>query len=256
MTDNHGPWGGPHEPPPRKRLRIAVRPGLLIWLGLLGAVGIGFALLMVLFPGQLHGSSDWSNAAQLFGLTALVSVGLLATRRIDLGRTARMAAGWAAIVLLLLIGYSYRAEIESVGERLRSILLPAYPTQTGPKAVMVEKSEDGGFYVMGDVDGTKVRFAIDTGATDIVLSPDDARRIGMDPTALKYSAPRETANGVGYSAFIKVTSLTVGPIRLTDVPVTVNQQPMSTSLLGMSFLRRLDTFTIRGDQLFLKAKDG
>ena len=255
MTENNGPWGGPHDPPPRKPPRFQVRPGLLIWLGLLALAVAGFALLMAFFPGQLHGSADWGDAAQLFGLLALVSVGLLATRRIDLGRTVRMAAGWAAIVLVLLIGYSYRADIEGLATRLRATLIPAYATQTGPKTVMVEKSEDGGFYVMGEVDGTKVRFAIDTGATDIVLSPDDARSIGIDPSALKYSAPRETANGVGFSAQVVVSNLIVGPVRLTNVPVTVNQQPMSASLLGMSFLRRLDTFEIKGDQLFLKAKD-
>ena len=116
---------------------------------------------------------------------------------------------------------------------------------------MVERSEGGGFYVVGQADGVQVRFAVDTGASDIVLSPDDAHRIGVDPSTLKFSAPSETANGVGYGAPIVVKSLTVGPIRLTNVPVTVNQAPMSASLLGASFLRRLSSFEIRGDQLFL-----
>jgi aspartyl protease family protein len=220
---------------------------------LLVAVAVGFWAMMELFPGELHGS-DWTSALRLFGLLALVSSGIVAAQRVDLGRTARMAAVWALIVLALLLGYSYRGELGSVAMRLRSAIIPAYAAETAPRTVMIEKSEEGGFYVRGDVNGTPVRFAIDTGASDIVLSPDDARRVGIDPTTLKYSAPHETANGVGYSAGVVVSELKVGPISLKNVLVSVNQQPMSSSLLGMSFLRQIDSLEIHGDQLFLKAK--
>jgi aspartyl protease family protein len=248
-----GPWGGPHVTPPPGRPRPRLRLGLVLWLGLLGAAGLGFWGLTQAFPGQLHGA-DWPDALGLVGFLALVSSGVMATRRVDLGRTARQAGLWLAIVLVLLAGYSYRDELAGVAERLRGALIPAYGVATGPKSLALQKSDGGGFYVMGQVNGAPVRFAIDTGASDIVLSPADAARIGVDPATLKYAAPSETANGVGYSAAFVVKTLVVGPVRLTDVPVAINQAPMSTSLLGMSFLRRLDSFEVRGDQLILRAK--
>jgi aspartyl protease family protein len=252
VSDHHGPWGGPQAPPPPRRgPSIKLRVGFLVWLGLIGAAALTFWVLAAFFPGQLHGA-DWGDALRLFGLLALVSSGLVAVRRVDLGRTARQIGLWAAIVLVLLLGYSYRDDLFGIALRLRGALIPAYAAQTGPKSLMIQRSEGGGFYVIGQVDQAQVRFAIDTGASDIVLSPDDARRIGVDPSMLKFSSASETANGVGYGAPIVVKSLTVGPIRLTDVPVTVNQAPMSASLLGASFLRRLSSFEIRGDQLFLK----
>jgi len=249
-----GPWGGPHDPPPPappRRLRIS--RGAVLWLLLLVIAAVAFWVMTSISPGELKGL-DWPEALQLFGLLALVSTGLLATRRIDLGRTVRQASIWVAIVLVLLIGYSYRVELSGVAERVRGALLPAYATQTGPRSIALQRSDGGGFFVVGQANGQPVRFAIDTGASDIVLSPDDARRIGVDPESLSYSAPSETANGVGYSAPFVLHSLAVGPIRLTDVRVSVNRTPMTVSLLGMSFLKQLDSFEMKGDQLFLKGK--
>ena len=56
---------------------------------------------------------------------------------------------------------------------------------------------------------------------------------------------------VMYGASYVARSLTVGPIRLADFPVSINQAPMSASLLGMTFFRRLETFQIKGNQLLL-----
>ena len=108
--------------------------------------------------------------------------------------------------------------------------------------------------MVGQVNGAPVRFMIDTGSTDIVLSPDDAGRVGLHPADAAFSRPTETANGVGYGAAVTIDSLAAGPIRLTDVPVSINKAPMSTSLLGMPFLKRLDSFEVRGDQLFLRGR--
>jgi aspartyl protease family protein len=73
--------------------------------------------------------------------------------------------------------------------------------------------------------------------------------------ALDFGLSAETANGVGYGAPIRAT-LEVGPIDLADFPMTVNQAPMRRSLLGMSFLNRLQSFEVRGDTLILRWRDG
>jgi aspartyl protease family protein len=105
---------------------------------------------------------------------------------------------------------------------------------------------------MGQVNGAPVRFAIDTGANGVLLAPADAARAGIDPDGLKFSAPGETANGVGYMAPVTLDKLAVGQISLANVPAAIDKAPMSSSLLGMAFLKRLESFEVKGDQLTLR----
>jgi len=224
---------------------------LLIWLGL---ILLGVALyvgLQVAFPGQLSGM-DQADALQMLGWLALVSSGLIFARRMRLPEVARNIAIWAAIVGVAVLGYSYRGEAAAVFQRVRGELIPAMAVPTSAHAMTVTAADDGGFYVMGEVNGKPMRFAIDTGANGVLLSPADAARAGIDVDALKFASPSETANGVGYTAPVTVDALDVGQIRLSGVPASVNRAPMSTSLLGMAFLKRLDSFEVKGDQLTLR----
>jgi aspartyl protease family protein len=224
MADPHGPWRHAPPPPPKTRSRL----GLLLWLGLMAAAAAVFFLLMRLFPEQRSGM-EWADAFRLFGLLALVSSGLVATRSLDLGLAARNIALWAAIFTLAFLAYAFRGDLLSVGLRARSALIPAYAVANSPTSIVVSRGEGGGFYVMGSVNGAPVRFIVDTGASD-------------------------TANGIGYGAPVTVNSLAVGPIHLSKVPVFINQAPMRESLLGMAFLDRLESFEFRGDQLFLRGR--
>ena len=248
---HHGPWG-PERPPDPPARRLRVRPGAWAWLALLAGAGVLVLVLTILVPGQTPGAQDNFEVMRLVGLAALVSSGLLTVRRIDLGKAARGAAAWAAILILLVLGYADRADIADIGERLRAALFPAFAVARSPHEMVVGRSEGGAFYVMAEVNGAPVRFLIDTGASEIVLSPADAARAHVSTDGAPQ--PSETANGVGYGAVATVDSLAVGPIRMKDVPVAVNRAPMSVSLLGMSFLRQLDTFEVRGDEMILKGK--
>ena len=69
---------------------------------------------------------------------------------------------------------------------------------------------DGHFYIQALVNGGRVTFMVDTGATDVVLAPDDARRIGIDPASLVFDQFAETANGRVSGAAIRLDSLVVG----------------------------------------------
>jgi aspartyl protease family protein len=64
----------------------------------------------------------------------------------------------------------------------------------------------------------------------------------------------ETANGVGLGAAYTAGDFSVGSIRLTNVPMSVNKAPMSSSLLGMAFFNRLQSFRFEGAKLYLKQK--
>ena len=98
----------------------------------------------------------------------------------------------------------------------------------------------------------RVRFAVDTGASDIVLSPADARRAGIDVDALTFDKETTTANGLGHGASVVLASLTLGPIHLTNVRATVNQAGLDRSLLGMAFLRRMKSVSFADHTLTLR----
>ncbi len=250
MAEFEGPWGGPKppNPPPKPPRRI----GPMLWVAVMFAALAAFVALMRLFPGQISGAG-WTDAAYLFGLLALVSSGLVAARRFDLTQTVRHALVWLALFAVAILGYSYRGEIADTALRLRSELIPAYAVTTSPRTATISRS-DNGFYVNGSVDGMPLRFLIDTGSSDIVLSPSDAQRLGLDLSAIKFSAANETANGVGHSAPFTARTLTVDPFVMKDVPMQINQQPMTASLLGMPFLQRLTGYEVRGGRLILTGR--
>jgi len=249
LPETHGPWSLPPAPkPPRAHRRPPI--GLIIWLGLLAATAIVFFTLTTLFPGRQTGI-DQTNALYVLALLALVASGLVYARRLRLGETARHLAIWFAIGATLLVGYSFRVELAGVFDRVRGEIIPGYPVPISDRSLVLTASVDGHFYVIGQVNGAPVRFIVDTGSSGVVLSPADAQRAGLDLASLRYSSPGETANGVGYDAQTSVQALSVGPLRLANVPVEVNKTPMSASLLGMSFLRQAD-ITTHGDQMTLK----
>jgi aspartyl protease family protein len=249
MSDAKGPWDLPPAPkPPRSDEPWR----LLIWLSviLVGAVGV-WALARA-FPGQVTGT-DWYYPLNGLGFLLLVASGVLLSRRLRVGQIVRALAVWSAIAAVFFVGYTYRDDLLDAGVRLRSQLIPSYGAPVGEGAVALSQTRGGAYEVVGEVNGEKVRFMIDTGASDIVLSPADAKRVGIDVEALDFSRRYETANGAGYGARAVVDTLQVGPILMRRVPVSINQAEMSQSLLGMAFLRRLDSFEVKHGELILRA---
>jgi aspartyl protease family protein len=163
----------------------------------------------------------------------------------------RHVALWAAIVAVLALGFAYRDVIADAPQRLRLAFSDGQPVAGGDRELIIPQDEAGAFVVVGKVNGQRVRFLVDTGATDTVLSPDDARRLGLDLGALSFDREAETANGLVAGAAFNADSLEVGPIRLEDFPMSVNRAPMSSSLLGLSFLDRLAAFEVRDHKLIL-----
>src|SRR5258705_2076026 len=231
MPDRQGPWRRNSRPK-----QIGSRGRFVLWLVLLFAIGAGLWKLAELFPGQISSGLNQAYLVQLVIILALVSGSLIFARHGRFREVARNLAIWMGVAVVLAIGFAFHAELTDIRLRLRSELLPCNPVATNPDVVVLTQSADGHFYVIGNADGNPVRFLIDTGASETVLSPSDAKRIGIDIEALSFSHPYETANGIGQGAAFTLRSLSIGPIELSDVPVSINQADMNTSLLGMSFL--------------------
>jgi len=119
--------------------------------------------------------------------------------------------------------------------------------------IRVPMSRDGHYWLNIDVNGTAVRFVVDTGASHIALSYQDAVNAGLDPSSLTYDRIFQTANGQTRKAFVKLDSMTLNPIEMSDVLASVSQEgQMNVSLLGMNFLNRLSGFRVENRQLILK----
>lgn len=102
------------------------------------------------------------------------------------------------------------------------------------------------------MNGVSVIFLLDTGASDIVLDPGDAVRLGFNLDRLAFTRRYQTANGVVKGAPIRLDSVQIGPIKLRNVSASVNGAPLGRSLLGMSFLDRLSGYGVENGTLILR----
>jgi aspartyl protease family protein len=118
--------------------------------------------------------------------------------------------------------------------------------------LVIRAGPHGHFVVDAEVDGTPLTFLIDTGASDIVLSQADARRLGLEPRTLDYSRSYQTANGVVRAAPVQLRELRLGQLQLYELDASVNERPLPVSLLGMSFLSRLQGYEVTDGRLILR----
>lgn len=224
----------------------------LWYLAGLALIGIVILLLAQRFPGRLDSDPEMRRLVTLAAWLALIGSGAVVYMRARPKAAFGQLGIWAGAILLLVMGYSFRDDAAALWSRLGGALNPALG-QAGPEgSIVFRKSDDGHFHIEAEVEGTRVRFVVDTGASSIVLGPADAARLGFDLAKLDYSVPVMTANGEGRAAPVELRSMTVGSIRLEQVRALVNEAPMDGSLLGMSFLSRLGGFAVEGDKLVLK----
>ncbi len=117
--------------------------------------------------------------------------------------------------------------------------------------LVLERGRDGHYYVTAEVEGVPVDFLVDTGASMIALTYEDAERIGLRPGQLDYSLRAQTANGVALFAPVTLQDVAIEQIEIDDVRAAVAQSDMGMSLLGMSFLGRLDGYQVEDGNLIL-----
>ncbi len=124
--------------------------------------------------------------------------------------------------------------------------------ETAGSPASVAKASDGHFWAEGEVNGARIRFLVDTGATAVALTADDARRLGFDPRQLDYGLRVTTANGQARAAQVKLASVSVAGARVADVDALVIEKGLPASLLGMTYLGRLSRFEATPTALILR----
>ena len=215
---------------------------------ILGGLGLLIWFLMQQFPGALDGTQSQMNLAQSVLLVALIGSSL-ASRQLPLNETLKYAVIWIAILVVIVFGYSYRDAIRN--SRIVTELLPSHARQLADGSLELQAGENGHFFVQAKVNGTPVRFLLDTGASEIVLSPADADRAGYKNESLTFDRAYQTANGVGGGARITIQSLKIAEMELHDLPASVNATAMTESLLGMTFLQQFRSYRVEGTKLTL-----
>ena len=158
--------------------------------------------------------------------------------------------GWALRWMVLCCGIAVLA----VGILNRSVPSPADPpappvSPTGPVSNTIVYTATVGGHVIVDavVNGAPVRMLVDTGASLVTLTPRDARAAGIDPDRLVYSARASTANGTARMATVMLREIRIDQLSLDDIPAAVVEN-LNISLLGMSFLARLQSYEMHDGQ--------
>jgi aspartyl protease family protein len=125
----------------------------------------------------------------------------------------------------------------------------ARPSNTPASNTIVYTANERGHVVLdAAVNGAPVRMLVDTGASLVALTPADARAAGINPTSLAFSGHVQTANGTARMAPVTLREIRIGQLSIYDVPASVLEH-LNVSLLGMSFLSRLQGYEMRDGKL-------
>jgi aspartyl protease family protein len=223
----------------------------LLWFLLLALSGV--LILVARNDTVVAGLSGTELAALTVKIVLIVLLGSFALTlfRERFVTALQSALIWVMIALLLAIGYTYRFELQDVSERVLTELVPGHVATRGHTVEIVRTG--GSFSIGAQVNGARIAMALDTGATSVVLTQEAAKAAGLPLEVLAYTVSVDTANGRARAAPVTLDRLAVGGIIERSVPALIAPPgQLRTSLLGMSFLNRLESWQVRGDQLMMR----
>jgi aspartyl protease family protein len=142
--------------------------------------------------------------------------------------------------------------LDKLGEPTPVAAAALAPDQPPASDAAVAREADGNYWAEADVNGKRVRFLVDTGATAVALTLDDARRLGLDLDHLNFDQAVRTAAGEVHAARVELAYVAVAGARVDKVQALVLDQGLSTSLLGMTYLGRLSRFEATPASLILR----
>lgn len=191
-------------------------------------------------------SDDLLSGVLLVGVLVLAARAML-SRRASFSTMLGSLFSWAAIGLVLFLGFNHREQIDQFFARIGG-----YEEQRAEGGtVRIRKARDGHFWANVKLNGFERRMLIDSGATVIALSTETARAAGIDPNKGK-PVMIETANGTVQASSGNLQKLQIGPLTAEDLEVTISDNLGEVELLGMNFLSRLKSWRVQGDELILE----
>jgi aspartyl protease family protein len=157
-----------------------------------------------------------------------------------MGFALRSAVAWVMIFVGLTAGYGLWTDMQ---DRM------AASVDTTDGTIALPRARDGHYYAPLSINDNDVEFMVDTGATQMVLSLQDAEQLGIDPASLAFLGEAQTANGIVRTARVVLPVVEFGPFRDTEVVAYVSEGEMDGSLLGMSYLGKFRIEIAQGEMI-------
>jgi len=221
----------------------------------IAAIAVAILLLVTFGDTRVAGDVPFGRVVQslMYGTIAVSMASYLVLQyRGRLSTAVLSAIAWVAIFGLAVVGYTYRNDLEVVANRVMDEVVPGRSVQFGPGQAIAVRGRNGHFFLDGITNGRTLRYMFDTGASSVVLTAADAGKIGLTADKLQYTARVSTANGTAIAAPVRIDALTFGDITLRDVRALVAAPgALRENLLGMSYLGRLTSYTVRNNRLVL-----
>ena len=188
--------------------------------------------------------ADFDNARLIYLIVLLVMIAgwFFMQTRDGLNKSLQHAAVWA----MIFVGGAAAVGLwQDISRNPNQTLI------SDAGQIIVPRSRDGHYYLNVQINGADVRFVVDTGATDMVLTKSDAERAGLDPDQLTYLGRANTANGEVRTAFVRLDAVQLGDVTDRNLVAVVNEGQMAQSLLGMGYLQRWGRLEIANNELIL-----
>jgi len=189
-------------------------------------------------------SKDPASLVYLVLLISAIIGWFIAQNRVSLGKLAQQALAWGLI-------FAGAMAVVALWDDIEGAITPQQSVFASEGRIELPRARDGHYYVTAEINGAPVRFTVDTGASEIVLSQSDAQAAGIDTGNLAYIGRAFTANGEVRTAPVRLDSFAIGAIEDTSLRAFVNEGEMDGSLLGMSYLQRYSKIEITDGALTL-----
>jgi len=176
-------------------------------------------------------------------LGLLISSFFIRGQNINRNKKIKQISAWLLGIFLLATLYNNRYIFHN--------FIPFRATETSENGLQIQRSNDGHFYIMAQINQKNILFLIDTGATSTTLTLEDAKRIGINLKKLTFNQPISTANGITYAASIFIKNFKINNIKFNSIYALVGKDLGEKSLLGMNFLNSLKRYEINNDKMIL-----
>ncbi|NWK96554.1 TIGR02281 family clan AA aspartic protease [Sphingobium lactosutens] len=204
--------------------------------------------------------TDQTASTIWYVLAIMLVASSLIGRRLAWGAILRMALLWVAIFAGLLgifkfaqnEGYLTGRWAEQGGVAAPDEAPSSLPAaRTEGQALRIPVAPDGHYWVEGTINGTPARFLIDSGATFTALSETTARAAGLNYDIGSPGVIMSTANGKVEARRSSISTLAIGPIRASDLPVVVSPAFGEVNVIGMNMLSRLKSWGVQNAEMVL-----
>lgn len=229
-------------------------PAVLIFIGIALLIAVGLALVVGSGAGSLLGlTQDQTAQALPLVLIGIIVAASVLVRRYRFSELVSGALMWVGIFGVAMIAYAYRDDLQVVAGRVLGELAPSVAVVDSSGGTATFRRGRGGHFEVGTaVNGAGIDMIFDTGASAVVLTNEDAGRAGIDTSNLTYDVRVSTANGTGRAARVTLASLDIGGIKRSRVRAFIAEPgALEQSLLGLTFLETLESYSVTGNTLQL-----